>query len=211
MPRVERESKRERESHRDCLVRAKPLRMCLSVSHCVSPTLSSSSSLSLNRLKKRVEERECVISCALDDDVYEQWCACINQELLCLLQPLLPTDGNLRRNVEGLSIEAPPLWHHSSPSRPAPALTPSHLSPLALTKQKQMLQSQAACQPGALPAQPAAGGGSLLIRFPPTPSYHAETNLAPRLTLERPDRGEKSREAGARCNIHMKITRLAAM
>lgn len=116
--------------------------------------------------------------------------------------PLSPTDGNLRRNVEGLPIQAPPpppfpllspIFSLPSCRPPAPA---SPTSPCAHRAER-----NASISPRQAP-QPGCG------RWKPSPPcYHAETNLAPRLTHEAPaERGRKRR-----CNIHMKITRLAAM
>lgn len=86
--------------------------------------------------------------------------------VFCLLQPLLPTDGNLRRNVEGLSIEAPPLRHQPpTPTPPPPPLVPSR------AHQAERNASISASQPARrTPHNLAAGGGSpppALLSCPP--------------------------------------------
>lgn len=115
--------------------------------------------------------------------------------------PLLPTDGNLRRNAEGLPIETPPytlppsLPNFLPPILPPPQLRLRHV-PLRSPSRKERFNLTQAGPTTWLRAVEA---------FPPC--YHAETNLTPRLTQEAPaERGRKRR-----CNIHMKITRLAAM
>lgn len=141
--------------------------------------------------------KNCVLSCTHDDDVYEHSCASISVSLY--VAPLLPTDGNLRHNAGGLSFEAPSSAHSPPPVLSSlsfsPLLPPFSPQPFALTKQKEKLQSYAG-----RPQNLAAGGGSLpllLWRDKSSPAFD---------TITQTERGRKRR-----CNIHMKITRLAAM
>lgn len=109
---------------------AMSLRICLSVSLCVTPLCHHHPSTTKKKKKK-----------TQDDDVYEHSCARINQSPQSVfVAPLLRTDGNLRHNAGGLSFEAPfPLPVSPPPPRlvlyPTP---PSLFSPclFALTKQK---------------------------------------------------------------------------
>lgn len=89
------------------------LRICLSVSLCVTPLCHHHPSTTKKKKKK-----------TQDDDVYEHSCARINQSPQSVfVAPLLRTDGNLRHNAGGLSFEAPfplPVSPPPSPSCPPP-------------------------------------------------------------------------------------------
>lgn len=128
-------------------------------------------------------EREYVISCALDDDVYEQWCVCIKQELLRLLQPFCQQMETSSATLRVCLLKLLP----SHP--PSPPLIPQPLVP-SRAHQAERNASISASQPARrTPHNLAAGCGShpphptlLFGTPPPSLSYHAGTNLAPHLT-----------------------------
>lgn len=110
---------------------------------------------------------------------------------------LLQTDGNLRHNAGGLSFEAPLPPAHSPP-RPLPAtphphhFPPSHLSAHQAEKKASILHRQAP-EPDCRQWNPL----QLLWRYKSSPVFDTIT--------------QTERERKCRCNIHIRITRLAAM
>lgn len=162
---------------------AKPLRMCLSVSLCVNPLCHHHPSTT---------KKKCVFSCTLDDDVYEHSCARINQCFCVCCSPLADRWKPQAQRWGSL------YWSTLPPARfPLPSCSPPSFSPrpFALTKQKEKLQSHTG-----RPQNLAAGSGSLrllLRRDKSSPAFD---------TITQTERGRKHR-----CNIHIKITWLAAM
>lgn len=137
---------------------AKPLRMCLSVSLCVSPLCHHHPSTT----KKSVCFHAHLMMMFMSTRVH----ASISVSVY--VAALLPTDGNLRHNVGGLSIEAPsplPIF----PSRLA-LLPPFPLAPLRSPSRKKSFNLTQ------------AGPRTWLQAVEAFVCYYAETNLALHLT-----------------------------
>ena len=170
------------------------LPVCQPVCH---PALSSPPLNHTHTKKNKKKTQACMSSHTHDDDVYEHSCARINQSSQSVfVAPLLRTDGNLRHNAGGLSFEAP---------FPLPVITPPRLVlhqhlppffplPVCAHQAEIKLQSHRG-----RPQNLAAGSGSLPLLL------RGDKSRPVFDTITQTERGRKRR-----CNIHMKITRLAA-
>lgn len=137
---------------------AKPLRMCLSVSLCVSPLCHHHPSTT---------KKKCVFSCTLDDDVYEHSCARINQCFCVCCSPLADRWKPQAQRWGSLYWSTLPL--PIFPSRLA-LLPPFPLAPLRSPSRKKSFNLTQ------------AGPRTWLQAVEAFVCYYAETNLALHLT-----------------------------